>query len=252
MKTAFAAGAVMALVMATSALAQSGVYFEDGFDGDALKPEWQVLNPDPDAYLVESGVLTMLSPDGVPAEFDRAANVLRLNMPVPKGDWTMTTRFTITPQTMGEILRIGVAKDAKNSLFAGFSMENGNYADTTAYLLSNKLAKGKSTYFYRAGTKISERDIEARAAQFTDKVGAVLLRLQKTGRKYTASLRFEPAGAVDEGGAFSDWISTQALTSLRAPGDAFTVIFGNRSNDYSPNDGEGLVEIDWIKIETNP
>ena len=235
-------------LITTPAMAQS-VYFEDQFDGEDLGPDWEIANPNPDAYLVENGVLTMLSADGTPATYATAENILRLSKPVPKGDWTMTARILFTPQTMGENIRIGVAKDNENSLTASLLLQNYNYALTNIFVRGDKLSRGEATGFARNIFNIEEGDLEKRSAQFTDKIKAIQLRLQKNGRKYVSAVKFESTNPGTEGAVNEDWLTVQQLTSLRAPGDAFTIIFGSSSNDYTPNTGEGLIEVDWLKIE---
>ena len=39
---------------------QSGDYFFDDFEGEKLQPEWELLNPDTDAYTVEDGNLLII------------------------------------------------------------------------------------------------------------------------------------------------------------------------------------------------
>jgi hypothetical protein len=250
MKTFAAALFASALAAVSQASAQS-VYFEDNFDGDDLGPDWEISNPNPDAYLVEAGILTMLAPDGTAATYAEAENILRLNKPIPDGDWTMTMRFTFKPQTMGEMLRIGVGKDNETSLLASLHMKNYNYASTETFIQGDKLSRGKATGFTRSVFTIESRDIEARSASFTGRVKAMQLRMEKSGRQYVGALRFESTDPQAEGAISEEWLTVPKLTSLRAPGDAFTIVFGSNSNDYTPSTGEGLVEIDWVKIEVN-
>ena len=252
MKNTLATIAALAvLTTSTIASAQSSIYFEDNFDGEDLAPEWEVSNPNPDGYLVEDGVLIMLAQDGTPANYAQAENILRLNKPVPKGDWTMTARFQFTPQSMGEMVRIGVAKDEKNSMLASMNLESYNYALTNVWADAEKLSRGKATSFRRFVYKIESRDLEQRASQFRDNIQGVQLRLEKKGRKYTTALRFESTSPGAEGSVSEEWFTVQQLTSLRAPGDAFTLVFSSNSNTYTPGGGEGLVEVDWVKVEVN-
>ncbi|HSM40103.1 MAG TPA: hypothetical protein VK862_05090 [Afifellaceae bacterium] len=246
-----AIAAVAASLAAAPALAAPTVYFEDNFDGEDLAPEWEIVNPNPDSYLVEGGVLTMLAADKTPATFNEAENVLRLSKPIPAGDWTMTARIMFKPRTMGEMFRIGVTKDAETSLLASINMRGYNYALTETFVQGDKLSRGEATGFARSLFNIEDRDIEVRSGKFTDKIKAVQVRLEKSGRHYTAALRFESTDPGAEGAVNEDWLAVQKLTSLRAPGDAFTIIFGSNSNDYTPNTGEGLVEVVWVKIEVD-
>ena len=90
-----------------------------------------------------------------------------------------------------------------------------------------------------------------RTCVFSDNIAAVDLRLQKTGRNYIAAIRLEPAKPGAEGAPDGEWLTVQNLTSLRAPGDAFVVMFGSASNGYTPGGGEALIEVDWVKIESS-
>lgn len=222
------------------------VWFEDHFDGTALSADWEVLNEDPDNYLVENGVLTLVVRDKVTASYGNAPNVLRLTKGLPKGDWTATMRFTVDPQTFGEVVRLGVAKDHENSLFAALWMNTDNYARTVASLWAEKLTKGEKAEFVRPIFTVESRTLRLRQRAWQDKVTAVQLRLTKTKRNYTAALRFEPVPGTD---LSDEWFTVQDLSSLRAPGDAFAVIFGSQSSGYAPDAGEGAIAIDWIRIE---
>jgi hypothetical protein len=193
----------------------------------------------------------MLAADSTPATFAEAENILRLSKPIPAGDWTMTARIMFKPQTMGEMFRVGVTKDAETSLLASINMRNYNYAFTETLVQGDKLSRGEATGFARSLFNIEDRDLEIRSAKFTDRIKAVQLRLEKSGRQYTAALRFESTNPGAEGAVSEDWFTVQKLSSLRAPGDAFTVMFGSNSNSYTPNTGEGLVEVDWVRIEVD-
>ncbi len=225
------------------------LYFEDNFDGEDLGPDWEIVNPNPDSYLVEQGILTMIAKDGKSATYVDAENILRLNKPIPDGDWTMTVRVLFTPQTMGEQIRVGVAKDNENSLLTSLRMKNYNYAFTETFVHGDKLARGEATGFARSLLNIEARDLEVRSGQFSDRVKAVQLRLEKSGRNYVSAMRFESTNPGAEGAISEEWFTVQQLSSLRAPGDAFTIVFGSNSNDYTPGGGEGLIEVDWVKVE---
>lgn len=249
MKILPALGFVLALT--TSAAIAGEVYFEDDFDGDAFAENWSVVNESDDAYLAEGGILTMLAKDGIKATFGTASNVLRLNRPVPAGDWTMTARFTMAPQTMGENFRIGLSGDADNGLYASYYMYAYNYNLTQVYAGGEKLAKGTSTYFSRQVFSFEDGDLEVRSGIYTSQIAAVEVRLVKSGRQYKAGVRMEPVQPGADGAPSGEWLDVQDLTSLKPAGDAFTIIFGSASSGYSPDGGESLIEIDWVKIETN-
>lgn len=223
------------------------LWFADDFDGTALSDAWTVRNPDPDNMLVENGVVTIVAPDGRPAAWANGSNILVLDRPLPKGDWSVTIRFVIEPQTFGEHVRVGVAKDAKSSVLAGLRMSTPNYGRTDAVLNIEKLSKGKAAGYERGLAWVESRTLPVRTEAWNQMVSAVQLRLVKTKRKYTAALRFEPA----EGSDLSDeWQTVQDVTSLKPPGDRFVILFGSESNGYTPDKGEAAVAIDWIRIET--
>lgn len=225
------------------------IYFEDQFNGDDLTSDWVLSNPDPNNYLVENGALSLVVHDGTAGTITDGENILRLAKPIPKGDWTMTARFVITPQTMGEIMRVGLSRDAKTSLYSSLHFNSYNYAMTQIFIRADKLAKGEPTGFSRNLLQIDSRVTEIRSTAFTDQVAAVQLRLEKSGRNYVSSLHFESTNPGSEGAISEEWFTVQQLTSLRLLGDAFTLIFGSTSNDYTSGNGEGAIEIDWVKIE---
>lgn len=233
--------------------ARPTIYFEDQFDGRDLSDDWEIVNPNPDAYLVENGVLTILAQDGTKATYRDAGNILRLSKPIPQGDWTMTARFLFAPHTMGENIRIGIAKEEENSLLTSLQLSQNihQHYGTKFEVRSDKLTRGAATGFAREVHSIADPDLELRSAQFTDKVKGVLLRLEKSGRQYVSAVRFESRDPGAEDAVSEDWLTVQELTSLRSPGDAFTIMFGSDSGDDTPGGGEGLVEVDWVRVDVN-
>ncbi len=231
-----------------------GVYFFDDFDGDDLAKHWDVMNPDPDAYIVEGGRLTILLSEVKKPSMDSVPNIFRLLKDVPKGDWTMTARIEFQPQTMSEWMRIGVTKRDGKSLLSSLQIVTSNFGrDTRAYARIDKQTR-KNSEFSQELLKFwvsDARNIKGRTDAFAKVVKAIYLRLEKTGRRYTSSLRFEPGNLDDPKNVVAkDWVVLPKLTSLRVPGDRFTMIFRTtRSDTYLPAKTEGLVNIDWVKIE---
>ena len=225
------------------------VYFQDDFDGDSLSSDWEVINPVPENYLVEDGLMTIVARDGTPTSLVGGANILRLKRPVPKGDWTVTVRILIEPQTMGEEFRLGIARDDQNGIFANMRISTENYVRSEIRLRGGKLAKGKATGFERMLYYVDSRNLQGRGRFFGQNIAAVQLRLKKKGRKYTAMMRLEPRQGA-RAAPDPNWQEAQSLSSLKLPGDAFYLIFGGKASSYLPANGEGLVQIDWIRIET--
>ena len=232
----------------------AGVYFFDDFDGDELGKDWDVMNPDPDAYIVEDGKLTVLLSDTQKPSLDNIPNVFRLLKPIPKGDWTMTARIEFSPQTMSEWMRIGVAKRDGKGLLSSLQMYTSNYGrDTRAYLRGDKRTR-KNSEFSQELLKFyvkDARNLSGRTSVFASYVKAIYLKLEKRGRRYISSAKIEPPASLDKAKAVAtNWVELPKLTSLRVPGDRFTMMFRTtRTDNYLPDKTEGLVSIDWVKIE---
>ncbi|MGI9423038.1 MAG: caspase family protein [Hyphomicrobiaceae bacterium] len=234
--------------------AQKGVYFLDDFDGDDLGKHWDVMNPDPDAYIVEGGKLTVLLSDVQKPTLDTIPNVFRLLKPIPKGDWTLTTKLEFAPQTMSEWMRIGVMKRDGKGLMSSLQLYTSNYGrDTRAYLRGDKYTR-KNSEFSQEMLKLwvdDARNISGRTKGFSEIVQAIYLRLEKRGRRYTSYIKFDPGNLKDPKKAVAkDWVALPKLTSLRVPGDRFTMLFrSTRTDKRLPANTEGLVNVDWVKIE---
>ena len=232
----------------------AGVYFFDDFVGDELGKDWDVMNPDPDAYIVEDGKLTVLLSDTQKPSLDNIPNVFRLLKPIPKGDWTMTARIEFSPQTMSEWMRIGVAKRDGKGLLSSLQMYTSNYGrDTRAYLRGDKRTR-KNSEFSQELLKFyvkDARNLSGRTSVFASYVNAIYLKLEKRGRRYISSAKIEPPASLDKAKAVAtNWVELPKLTSLRVPGDRFTMMFRTtRTDNYLPDKTEGLVSIDWVKIE---
>ncbi len=230
--------------------ATAGIYFQDNFDGADLSADWTVENPNPDNYLVEDGVLTLLVPDRTSALYGQAINAIVLNKPLPKGDWKITIRLILTPQTLGEAFRAGIAKDKDNGIFSILALDTINYNKTNINLAGQKLSKGKATTFFRTLYSISGRDLEGRASVMPDNIAAIDLQLEKKKRAYIARMRLEPAQNGASSPPDGKWREVQKLTSLRSPGNKLVLTFGSWSSDYLPHDGEALIAVDSVTIET--
>ncbi|MEM9355149.1 MAG: caspase family protein [Pseudomonadota bacterium] len=239
---------------AANAGAVPGTYFFDDFKGDELGKHWDVMNPDPEAYIVEDGKLTVLLSDIQKPSMENTANVFRLLKPIPKGDWTMTVKLDFLPQTMSEWLRIGVTKRDGKGLMASLQMYTSSYGrDTRAYLRGDKRTR-KSSEFTQELLKFyvkDSRNIKDRTTAFKEYVKAIYLRLEKRGRRYISSARIDAPKSLDQAKAVAkDWVELPKLTSLRVPGDRFTLLFRTtRTDTRLPANSEGLVSIDWVKIE---
>jgi len=225
------------------------VYFTDEFNGSALSPDWEVLRTNPDNYLVEDGVLTLVAHDGTKMGVSTGTNVLRLKKPLPKGDWRMTVRLFYVPQTFGEQLWLGLARENGDGIYAQMRTDTVNYNRTNLNLRGEKISRGKASGFAGTPYYITGRNLKARADFFAANVAAIDLQLVKKGRKYTARMRLEARDGASAPPA-GTWTKVQDLSSLKAPGDNLVLGFGGSSSIYLPHDGEGVIAIDRVRIET--
>jgi hypothetical protein len=234
---------------------QAGVYFFDDFDGVELSKDWDVMNPDPDAYIVEDGMLTVLLSEVAKPSMETVPNIFRLLKPIPKGDWTMTVRLVFVPQTMSEWLSAGVMKRDGNGMMSTLQVHTSNYGRETRVFVRGDKKSRRNSEFSQELIKLyvpDARNIIARSDGFKQYSKAALLRLGKTGRRYVASIKFEPGTPDDpKKTVAADWVDLPKLTSLRVPGDRFTLLFRTtRTDNYLPANTESLVNIDWVRIET--
>ncbi len=237
--------------------AGADVYFFDDFEGDDLSKDWDVMNPDPDSFIVENGRLTVLLSEVEKPSTETIPNIFRLLKPIPKGDWTLTARLEFVPQTMSEWLSIGVMKRDGNGLMATLQMWTSEYARKTQLLVRADKTSRRSSEFSQELISLrvqNNNEIIQRSEGFKKYFKAALLKLAKTGRQYTASLKFEPGTPGDPKTIVAaDWVNLPMLTSLRVPGDRFTLLFRTtRTDNYLPKNTESLVNVDWVKIETGP
>lgn len=238
--------------------------FRDDFDGDGLAGHWEVINPNPDGYIVEDGVLSILA-DGETSIFDRRddqPNLMRLTTPLPDGDWTATVRVKPSIATFREIYSLSLYTDKDSflagSVYAGVSSHAGHVFFN---VLARKVAGGKNTDFdqnvHYSGVKLGHRNVSAEIRKYTAQaaaeVDAILIRMRKVGRSYFIAAKVEP-GPQHADAAAVDWVELNKLTSLRPPGKFLTLSAGQgkfRKAAQHLRGGETLVNIDWLKIETN-
>ncbi|MBU2533749.1 MAG: caspase family protein [Alphaproteobacteria bacterium] len=234
--------------------AQAGVYFFDDFNEGELSKDWDVMNPDIDAYIVEDGFLTVLLSNVEKPTMETIPNVFRLLKPIPKGDWSLTAKIDFLPQTMSEWITIGVMKRDGSGLTTSLQMSTSNYGrDTRVYVRGDKQTR-RTSEFSQELHNLAVRDarnISARTAMFRQRIKSIYLRLKKVGRRYTSSVRFDPADNPDpKQTVATEWLDLPKLTSLRVPGDRFTLQFKTtRLDNYLPANTEGLVKVDWVKVE---
>ena len=139
-----------------------------------------------------------------------------------------------------EMMFFGIYNDKNTWLMARLQAFKGR-TWCTVRILATKAARGKLTEFTQNIVDQSCRRDAAGLKQFMGIVKAlqpVLMRVTKTGRTYTVSARFE-------GAKKPKWIAMRKLTLLRAKGG---LAFG--MSMWGKSGGEGVLNVDWVKIET--
>ena len=220
---------------------QKKEYFFDDFEGDALKDHWEILNPNPDTFIVENSGLLVISYK--PGDFDKESieNLFRLKKPLPEGDWIMTAKFTIDLQTGAERPFLGLY-DNKDSYIVlhGIPWAGGNWGDIGNFAIEiEKNSRGRKSSFkkniFSTGRVKGYRFSEAMKAM----PQPLLFSLRKKGRSYFGAVMLQ--GAKEP-----HWVELEKITTLRAKG---ALVFGiYQSGKVS---GETTAVIDWVKIESS-
>ena len=218
--------------------------FRDDFNGEDLADHWEVLKPNPDAFIVEDGSLLIVS--GTPGSLanETVENVFKLSKPLPKGDWTITAKFSTDFQTGLERAFIGIFDNRDNylevSLRAVIKPSGLNFFatfDVGAVRRSKGKDKTASLKLWSGG-KFADHYTPG---PFTNGIKnfpqPVLLRLQKKGRSYIGSAKLE--GAKEP-----KWLNLDKFTILRQKGKVALGLYQTKKAE-----GEGTMLVDWVKIE---
>ncbi len=209
-------------------------YFRDDFNGAELANHWEVINPDPDAFIVEDGNLLVFS--STPADFAEGniANLFRLNQPLPKGDWTATAKIRVDFQSLRDRVFFGLYDDEKNYLVNVLSLRfNANYDQHILFVSSDKALKGKIT---TSSTHVWTTEKGSGLAG-VEQGQPYLVRLEKKGREYTGFIKLE--GAQEP-----EWFALPAIRLLRSKANLAIAVF-----QAPGGGGEGALMVDWMKIE---
>jgi hypothetical protein len=225
------------------------VYFQDDFDGADLAEEWRVLNPDPNAYIVEAGKLLMANAGGVKGfETADTPNIMLLEHPLPDGNWDLTVKLRGELKTGNDSIWFGLYTDAENFMGGRLWTKVGccGCSGTGVELVRN--SGGQQTQFgriVRGNTGCGGWDAEP-MVQFLSELASndLSLKLTKRGREYRASLQIE--GEKDNDGKPVSY-ETDALTSLRSPGKVALAV-----GQWKAAQGETLINVDSVTIESVP
>lgn len=218
------------------------IYFKDDFDGDDLKPHWNVLHQNLDNYIIENGELLVINSKAGNLAKDTVENLFVLKEPLPKGGWIITASFKVDFQTKKESVLLGIYQNKDNFIILHTAPSDyrsaGKFASVDIDFV--KCTKGKISKFrkelwtvYSKGSK-DKRSFSQAAKDFPQ---PLLLRLKKQGRSYYGSAQF--AGAKKP-----KWIELEKLTVLRAKGNLAMGLY--QAGDTK---GETTMTVDWVKIE---
>lgn len=218
--------------------------FRDDFEGTDLAEHWEVRNPDPNMFIVENGNLLMVGKAvGNVGNLDSVPNVLRLNAPLPAGDWRATLTFSAELQTGRENIFMGLSGGTGNALMTRLWTQNDacchrGSPGSAIWLTTDKVANGNGSTFTKLVQPRGTRDFQAYVAGVKMPIA---IRLIKEGRTYWSEALF--AGETNPDGS-PKWQETEKVTSLRAP-DEFVV----GVSQWEESQGEGLFYIDSLVIE---
>ncbi len=222
--------------------------FRDDFDGEDLGEHWEVLKPNPDAFIVEDGNLLVITDKAGSMPKDNVENLFLLDKELPKGNWRITMRAKVTPQVQAETIALGIYHDKDNYILAKPYFKDGSWNSLLVILQIISRSRGKPVSFNKliwegrasqvAGTNVDwEKEIK-------NLPQPMLVRLEKKGRSYVSMIKFEKAKKPV-------WIVSNKLTVLRGKGRPVVGYYRRDHDLYHPKaGGQGTIEIDWVKIET--
>jgi len=219
-------------------------YFRDDFNGEELGEHWEVLNPNPDGFIVEDGKLLMVSGTAGSMAEETVENMFKLSKKMPKGDWIMTAEFTVDFQTGFERPFIALYQDAENYIEVQAAIAAHSSSGTLVYgvmdLVGKKVSKGAKKEL--KGRAWNWGDKPSKTGLFRDNAKSIQqpiqLRLTKKGRGYFPELML--AGADEP-----KWVGVGKFTLLRSKGTLVVGIYQDKKTS-----AETTASIDWLKIET--
>ncbi|OOY34620.1 hypothetical protein BOV90_04370 [Solemya velum gill symbiont] len=220
--------------------------FRDDFDGTELKEHWEVINPDPEAFIVENGELLMVGGSQTPTlNTGQSANVFKLTNEVPKGNWTLSASFNIDFQTEKEAIFLGLYNTEKDYLVVQpMAVHCGNWGNRLCFgIEAIKMSNGEITRFDK--WLIREQGFESFV--FDEAVMTVMqpieMRIIKEGRKYRPGILWQSLNP-ETNATEEKWVELENFTILRQKGKPAMGIY-----QKSVTNGESAASIDWIKIE---
>lgn len=207
----------------------AGPAIVDDFDRAELGPDWEVINPDPSAYVVDQGALIALTTEPTHLGEDNQTNVFRwTGGGLPEGDWDMEVTFTSDFTTRRSIVQLAMYDDAENFVVAALYGDGSSNDDIELEVKSVVGGEETRATARFASDSCCPRDYDIGFVMDELKAKGGTLTLKKRGREYSAEI--ETAGWVPREGQDNP-LTTEPLTVLRASGDP--VLFsGTWGRDY--------------------
>ncbi|MEM9733776.1 MAG: VWA domain-containing protein [Pseudomonadota bacterium] len=235
-----------ALVQTVSApVAPTGVSFaSDDFDGESLGESWTVVNPDPESYVVEDGVL-LAATSGfsyLGRNKKMPNNVFTWNGDLPSGDFDMAVDFKAEfAQSTKAIAEVGLYTDQKNAVVASLWRSGTSNNGMFIQVMATQNGKNKEARLRVATGSCCPRafNMDEVLKQMEDKGGRLIL--QRRGRKMAA--RLELNGWTPNDKSPSTFITDEVLV-LRPKGKP--AIFGGSWGGNQVN----IVYFDRFEIKT--
>jgi hypothetical protein len=196
------------------------VVFEEKFDGKELSADsWEILNRNPDRYIVEKGELLLVNPATVGFQHKDSVNIVRLNQDMPNGDWDVVIDAKLQFQALSDGFNVGLMTDETSFLRLVTSWSGSEGCNKLEFGVT-RLANGEETRaiktFSGSGCGFGAFGNEdTKAIVKALETNGVRIVLTKRDRKYSGT--FEIKNWTDAKKSPRK-ITTDELTSLRVPG----------------------------------
>ncbi len=215
---------------------EEGPYFLDEFNGNSLSSNWEVLNEDPEGYIVENGKLLIVGMNNGHLSKGNVPNIIRYTGALPKGDWVATIKYSFPYQTGREAPFLSLYENNDNYITA--TTNSWSYYEeirgARLYLSAWKRSRGKDTSF----NTVIWGGAGGKAFTVDEAPNPIYLRIIKHGHSYTPSYRLE-------GMKQTEWKDLEKFSVLRPKGNLAFGIF--QAEDVK---GETPMFVDWFRIDT--
>lgn len=217
--------------------------FEDSFEGKDLNPHWEVLNPNPDRYIIDDGKLLLVMPGLQVMEVENPdfPNLVQAIDAIPDGDWAIEAVVDFELQTSSDKAYIGVMDDQQGWIAAGI-YGKGVYGGCRVYAYLDKFEGGQHTLSEEQMIS-SERNIGyAPCIDAFKAKGPMTITLTKSGRDYSAVISYTQDGNVVE-------VKPDPVKMLKPKSTLFVALGQIDAGAYRGKEAvESYLNIDSIKV----